>query len=67
VKRHHDQGKYKRRHLIGSLAYTFRGLSHYHHDREHGSIQVGAKAVAKKYFMINRQGEILDLAWSLET
>lgn len=31
VKRHHDQGIFKRNHLIGGLAYRFRGLVHKHY------------------------------------
>ena len=32
MKRHHDQGNsYKTNHLVGKLAYSFRGLVHDHH------------------------------------
>jgi hypothetical protein len=39
MKKHYDHGNsYKGKDLIG-LAYSFRGLVHYHHDRKHGSMQ----------------------------
>ena len=37
VKRHHDYGNsYKRKRLIGWLAYSFRGEVHYHHAGKYG-------------------------------
>lgn len=36
VKRHHDSS-YKGK--TGWLSYNFRGSVHYHHGREHGSVQ----------------------------
>ena len=40
VKRHHDwRNSYKRKHLVWGLAYSLRGLVHYHHGGEPGSRQ----------------------------
>ena len=39
VKRHHDHSNsYKGKHLIG-VAYSFTGLAHFPHGREHGGMQ----------------------------
>lgn len=41
VKRQHDHGNtYKEKIKLWWLNYGFRGSGHYHHDREHGSVQV---------------------------
>lgn len=54
VRRYHDQGNcYKRKHLIGGIAYHFRGLVHYHYDGEHGSMQV--RTMVENYIIIHRQ------------
>jgi hypothetical protein len=39
------------------VAYSFRGLVHYHHDREHGSMheKQGASEVAESDILIHRQ------------
>jgi hypothetical protein len=41
MKRHHNQGNfYKGKFIISlGLAYSFRGLIHYYHGRNHGSLQ----------------------------
>ena len=40
VKGHHEHGNsYKVKHLIESVAYSFKSLAHCHHGREHGSVQ----------------------------
>lgn len=40
------------------LAYSFRGLAHYHYDREgRGSMQTEAGAVAESYNLIHTQSE----------
>ena len=40
VKRQHELGNsYKRKTFNLRLAYSFRGLDYYHHDRKHGSVQ----------------------------
>ena len=59
MKRHYDKGNsYKRKHLVGSLLYRFRGLVYYHHIEAHGGMY-GAKAVAEycNLFCKLRSGE----------
>lgn len=54
VKRSHDcSNSYKEKHLIG-LAYSFRGLAHFHRGKEHGGRQVnnGAERLRVPYLYI---------------
>ena len=40
VERHHDHSlSYKGKGLIEAVAYSFRGLAHYHHGGEHSRVQ----------------------------
>ena len=40
VKIHHDHdNSYKVKHLIEVMAYSFKGLVHFHHSEEHGGVQ----------------------------
>jgi hypothetical protein len=43
----------KRTAFNGGLAYSFRGLVHYHHGREHGGMR-GAGAVAENDILLCR-------------
>ena len=40
--RHHEQGNSYKRNISLGLAYSFRGLVHYHYGREHGTEAVAA-------------------------
>jgi hypothetical protein len=46
------------------LAYSFRGLVHYHDRRKYGAMKAGAGAIAESYIMIcrMRKGDNLGLA-----
>ena len=61
---------YKRKHLIGGLLNSLRGLVHGHHDR-HSSKQAGIvleQQLRAYVSLLQRRGrERLGLAWSFET
>jgi hypothetical protein len=39
VKRYHDHNNFYKENIYLGLAYSFRGLVHYHHGRKHGTVQ----------------------------
>jgi hypothetical protein len=53
----------------GGLAYSFRGLIHYHHGESVAAGTHGTGEVAESYNLIHRQGEreTLSKAWAFET